>query len=202
MRIKADKDNILNNSELILRLISNESLKEIVHNGNLYEEVIQGLNNILKYKDLLTYPIFISSDAHPRTLIPQWRDFIHSFDGKTEKEKLADFHNLLEQTRLFVLSVMQHVKFCVDGCDNEKTVKKESADNIPCFDSFTNEYFASVAFFNDKGVQFDNEMLYQTSDEDIYNEVMKLYNLISDKYYKKTESENKIIDGLKGLLGQ
>lgn len=130
MRIKADKDNILNNSELILRLISNESLKEIVHNGNLYEEVIQGLNNILKYKDLLTFPIFISSDAHPRTLIPQWRDFVHSFEGKTEKEKLADFHNLLEQTRLFVLSVMQHVKFCVDGCDNEKTVKKESADNI------------------------------------------------------------------------
>lgn len=70
-----------------------------------------------------------------------------------------------------------------------------------CFDSFTNEYFASVAFFNDKGVQFDNVMLYQTSDEEIYNEVMKLYNLISDKYYKKTESENKIIDGLKGLLG-
>lgn len=70
-----------------------------------------------------------------------------------------------------------------------------------CFDSLTNEYFASVAFFNDEGVQFDNVMLYQTSDEEIYNEVMKLYNLISDKYYKKTESENKIIDGLKGLLG-
>ena len=130
MRIKADKDNVLINSELILRLISNESLIEIVHNANLYEEVLQGLNNILKYKDLLTFPIFISSDAHPRTLISQWRDFIHSFETKTEKEKLVEFHNLLEQTRLFVSCVMQQVKFGADGYDNEKTVKKESADNI------------------------------------------------------------------------
>lgn len=92
MRIKADKDNVLINSDLILRLISNESLREIVHNDNLYEEVLQGLNNIIKNKDLLTLPIFIRSDAHPRTLIPQWRDFVHSFEGKTEKEKLAEFH--------------------------------------------------------------------------------------------------------------
>lgn len=70
-----------------------------------------------------------------------------------------------------------------------------------CFDSFTNEYYVSVAFFNDEGVQFDKELLYQASDE-MYNEVMKLYNLISDKYYKKTESENKILNGLKGLLEQ
>lgn len=70
-----------------------------------------------------------------------------------------------------------------------------------CFDSFTNEYYVSVAFFNDEGVQFDNVLLYQASDE-MYNGVMKLYNLISDKYYKKTESENKILNGLKGLLGQ
>ena len=70
-----------------------------------------------------------------------------------------------------------------------------------CFDSFTNEYYVSVAFFNDEGVQFDNVLLYQASDE-MYNGIMKLYNLISDKYYKKTESENKILNGLKGLLGQ
>ena len=130
MRIKADKDNVLINSELILRLISNESLREIVHNANQYEEVLQGLKNILKYKDLLTFPIFISRDAHPRTLIPQWRDFVHSFEAKTEKEKLVEFHNLLEQTRLFVSCVMQQVKFGADCYDNEKTVKKESADNI------------------------------------------------------------------------
>ena len=130
MRIKADKDNILINSELILKLISNESLREIVHNDNLYEEVLQGLNNIIKNKDLLTLPIFFRSDAHPRTLIPQWRDCVHSFEGKTEKEKLAEIHSLLEKTKLFALCVMQHVKLDADGSDNEKTVKKESTDNI------------------------------------------------------------------------
>lgn len=92
MRIKADKDYVLINSELILRLISNESLREIVHNANLYEEVLQALNNIFKYKDLLTFPIFINRDAHPRTLVPQWRNFVHSFEAKTDKEKLAEFH--------------------------------------------------------------------------------------------------------------
>ena len=56
MRIKADKENVLINSELILRLISNESLRDVVQNSNLYEEVVLGLKNILKYKDLLTYP--------------------------------------------------------------------------------------------------------------------------------------------------
>lgn len=71
-----------------------------------------------------------------------------------------------------------------------------------CFDSFTNEYYVSVDFYNDKGVQFDNVIFYQTSEGEIYNMIMNLYNLISDKYYKKTESENKIIEGLKGLLGQ
>ena len=56
MRIKADKKNVLINGELILRLISNESLRDVVQNSNLSEEVILGLKNILKYKDLLTYP--------------------------------------------------------------------------------------------------------------------------------------------------
>ena len=56
MRIKADKENVLINGELILRLISNESLRDVVQNSNLYEEVVLGLKNILKYKDLLTYP--------------------------------------------------------------------------------------------------------------------------------------------------
>ena len=71
-----------------------------------------------------------------------------------------------------------------------------------CLDSFTNEYYVSVDFFNDKGVQVDNVIFYQTSEREIYEKIMYLYDLISDKYYKKTESENKIIDGLKGLLGQ
>lgn len=71
-----------------------------------------------------------------------------------------------------------------------------------CLDSFTNEYYVSVDFYNDKGVQFDNVIFYQTSEGEIYKMIIDLYNLISDKYYKKTESENKIIDGLKGLLGQ
>ena len=130
MRIKADKENVLINSELILRLISNESLRDVVQNSNLYEEVILGLKNILKYKDLLTFPIFISSDAHPRMFIPKWRDFIHTFEGKTEKEKLSDLHSLLEQTRSFVLSVLQYAKFDNDGYNSDKTVKKDSADNI------------------------------------------------------------------------
>ena len=130
MRIKADKEYVLINSELILRLISNESLRDIVQKSNLYEEVIQGLNKILKYKDLLTFPIFISSDTHPRVLISKWRGFIHNLEGKTEKEKLSDLHSLLEQTRSFVLSILQYAKFDNDGNNSEKTVKKESADNI------------------------------------------------------------------------
>ena len=34
MRIKADKENVLINGELILRLISNESLRDVVQNSN------------------------------------------------------------------------------------------------------------------------------------------------------------------------
>ena len=68
------------------------------------------------------------------------------------------------------------------------------------YDGYNNDYYVNLTFFNVEGVQFDSLTYYETPDREIYNTVHVLYNLISDKYYKKSESENIIISGLKKLI--
>ena len=68
------------------------------------------------------------------------------------------------------------------------------------YDGYNNDYYVNLAFFNADGVQFDTLTYYETPERELYNKVHGLYNLISDKYYKKSESERIIISGLKKLI--
>lgn len=130
MNIKVEKNSILLNCELMLRLISSEPLKGITHKADLYQDVEQGLNKILKFKDLLNTSIYLNKEILPEFLIERWKVFIHSDDGRPEKERVAVFNSLLEQTREFVFRVIQLMIDNDDNCESEKTVKKESAGNI------------------------------------------------------------------------
>lgn len=114
----------------MLRLISSEPLKGITHKADLYQDVEQGLNKILKFKDLLNTSIYLNKEILPEFLIERWKVFIHSDDGRPEKERVAVFNSLLEQTREFVFRVIQLMIDNDDNCESEKTVKKESAGNI------------------------------------------------------------------------
>ena len=68
------------------------------------------------------------------------------------------------------------------------------------YDGYNNDYYVNLTFFNVDGVQFDSVTYYETPNSEIYKTVHDLYNLISDKYYKKSESERIIISGLKKLI--
>lgn len=68
------------------------------------------------------------------------------------------------------------------------------------YDGYNNDYYVNLTFFNVDGVQFDSVTYYETPNSEIYKTVHDLYNLISDKFYKKSESERIIISGLKKLI--
>ena len=79
----------------------------------------------------------------------------------------------------------------IDGC------KIEISNN---YNGYNNDLYANMTFYNVDGVQFDTELFYKAFDEDMYDEINELYDIISDRYYRKKESEKIIIAGLNRLI--
>lgn len=62
-----------------------------------------------------------------------------------------------------------------------------------------NDSIASLELFNQNGQSFVTYSYYSQDEEDDYNELKSLEEIVRDRYYKITESENLIIGGLENL---
>lgn len=79
----------------------------------------------------------------------------------------------------------------IDGC------KVEISSN---YNGYNNDLYVNMSFYNVDGVQFDTVTYYKAFEEDMYNEINELYDIISDRYYRKKESEKIIISGLHRII--
>ena len=78
----------------------------------------------------------------------------------------------------------------VNGCRIEVSVYYDTS-------ALTNK--ASVELFNAAGDSFKKKIFSEKSKPERYNQINDLFNVINDRYYKITESENLILDGLRDL---
>lgn len=81
-------------------------------------------------------------------------------------------------------------KTMVNGC---KVVVSVYYDNV----SMSNK--ASIEMFNISGNSFKKNVYGQSAKPEIYFKIKELYDLIKDHYYKITESEHLILNGLREL---
>lgn len=81
-------------------------------------------------------------------------------------------------------------KTLVNGC---KVVVSIYYDNV----SMSNK--ASIEMFNISGDSFKKNVYSQSAKPEIYFKIKELYDLIKDHYYRITESEHLILNGLREL---
>ena len=58
---------------------------------------------------------------------------------------------------------------------------------------------ATIELFNNSGDSIKKNAYSEKGKPDRYDQINALYNIINDRYYRITESENQILDGLRDL---
>ena len=60
-------------------------------------------------------------------------------------------------------------------------------------------FYFKLALYNEEGKEFASYIYSDSTDKTKYAELAKLYNVINDRYYKISESEKIILEGLEEL---
>ena len=111
----------------------------------------------------------------------------------TEEQFIKMLELLVEATRKDKLKWDEnggYFKTTIDGC---KIILSSN------YDVSIDSYYFRLALHNKEGKEFASYTYFDSTDKAKYEELAKLYNVINDRFYKISESEKIILEGLEEL---